>query len=138
MAPTPEASPAPDRVSFSADDARLLRDTRIVEIETSGGSGAPVHRTIIWIVADEAGRAFVRSVRGGRGRWHRELVANPHGAIIAAGRRIPVSASAADEAGVEAASRLLGEKYRTSRGSLTSMLRDDVLPTTLELEPAGG
>jgi hypothetical protein len=125
-------------VSFSTDDARLLRDTSMVEIETSRGPGAPVHRTIIWIVADEAGRAFVRSVRGGRGRWFRELVANPHGAVIAAGRRIPVSASAADEEGIAAASRLLREKYRTSRASLASMLRDDVLPTTLELEPAGG
>jgi hypothetical protein len=125
-------------VSFSADDARLLRDTSMVEVETSRGPGAPVHRTIIWIVADDAGRAFVRSVRGGRGRWYRELVANPHAAVIVAGRRIPVSVSAADDQGMEAASRLLAEKYRTSRASLASMLREDVLPTTLELEPAGG
>ena len=124
-------------MSFSPDDARLLRDMKLVEIETSRGSGAPLHRTVIWIVSDEAGRAFVRSVRGGRGRWYRELVTNPQGAVIVGDRRIAVTATPADPAGIEAASRLLGEKYRTSRASLASMLRDDVLPTTLELEPAG-
>ena len=122
-------------MSFPADDARLLRESALVEIETSRGPGAPVHRTVIWVVADETGRAFVRSVRGARGRWYRELVANPHGAVHVAGRRIGVTATAADEAGVEAASRLLSAKYRTSRASLASMLCDEVLPTTLELQP---
>jgi hypothetical protein len=123
-------------VSFPADEAALLRDARLVEIETSRGGDAPIHRTVIWIVADEAGRAFVRSVRGERGRWYRELVANPHGAVHVGDRRVPVTAAPADEAGVETTSRLLSEKYRTSRASLASMLRDDVLATTLELAPA--
>ena len=122
-------------MTFTADDVRLLRDASLVEIETSRGSDAPVHRTVIWIVADEAGRAFVRSVRGERGRWYRELVANPNGAVLAGNRRVAVTAAAADEAGIEAASRLLSEKYRTSRASLASMLRAEVLDTTLELEP---
>ena len=124
-------------MTFRPDDARLLRDAKMVEIETTRGADAPVHRTVIWIVADEAGRAFVRSVRGVRGRWYRELVANPHGAVIVGNGRIAVIAAPADPEGIEAASRLLAEKYRTSRASLASMQRDDVLPTTLELEPAG-
>jgi hypothetical protein len=121
---------------FALDDATRLRKTALVEIETSRGEGAAVHRTVIWIVADEAGRAFVRSVRGGRGRWYRELVANPTGAVFVGGHRIPVRAAPADEAGIEACSRLLAEKYPTQRASLASMLRDEVLDTTLELEPA--
>jgi hypothetical protein len=121
---------------FALDDATRLRKSSLVEIETSRGPGAPVHRTVIWIVADEAGRAFVRSVRGQRGRWYRELVANPTGALIGGGHRYPVRAIPADEAGIEACSRLLAEKYRTQRASLASMLREETLDTTLELEPA--
>ena len=122
--------------AFTADVAATLRKASTVTIETSAGAEAAVHRTIIWIVADESGRAFVRSVRGRRGRWYRELVANPSGAVFVGGRRIPVRAVAADEAGIEACSRLLREKHATSGASLASMLLDDILDTTLELEPA--
>jgi hypothetical protein len=122
--------------AFAADVAALLRKARTVTIETSAGGEAPVHRTIIWIVADESGRAFVRSVRGRRGRWYRELAANPSGAVFAGGRRIAVRAAPADEAGIEACSRLLRDKHATARASLASMLRDEILDTTLELEPA--
>jgi hypothetical protein len=121
---------------FAPDDAALMRDARTVEIETSASPGAQVHRAIIWIVVDEDGSAYVRSWLGRRGRWYRELVANPDGAILVGGRRIPVRARAADAAGIETCSRLLSSKHRTSRGSLASMLRDDVLDTTLKLEPA--
>jgi hypothetical protein len=122
--------------AFTADDAALMRDARTVRIETSVGAGKPVHRAIIWIVVDEDGRAFVRSWLGQRGRWYRELLANPVGAVHVGGRRIPVRTKPADEGGVEACSRLLSVKHRNSRGSLASMLRDEVLETTLELEPA--
>jgi hypothetical protein len=122
--------------AFAADVAARLRKARTVSIETSADAQAPVHRTVIWIVADESGRAFVRSVRGRRGRWYRELVANPSGAVIAGGHRIPVRAVAADDAGIEACSRLLREKHAGARASLASMLRDEVLDTTLELRPA--
>jgi len=122
--------------AFAADVAARLRRARTVTIETSADAEAPVHRTIIWIAADQSGHAFVRSVRGRRGRWYRELVANPSGALFVGGRRIPVRATAADEAGIEACSRLLREKHATSRASLASMLRHAVLDTTLELEPA--
>ena len=122
--------------AFAADVAAQLRKASTVTIETSGDAEAPVHRTIIWIVADESGHAFVRSVRGQRGRWYRELVANPVGAVFVGGHRIGVRATRADEAGIEACSRLLREKHATSRASLASMLHDEVLDTTLELAPA--
>ena len=122
--------------AFAADVAASLRTASTVTIETSSAGDAPVHRTIIWIVADETGRAFVRSVRGRRGRWYRELVANPSGAVLVGGHRIAVRAVLADEAGIEACSRLLREKYATSRASLASMLLAETLETTLEVRPA--
>lgn len=121
---------------FALDDATRMRNARTVRIETSAGAGKPVHRAIIWIVVDETGRAYVRSWLGERGRWYRELVANPTGAVHVDGRRIAVRATRADAEGIETCSRLLREKHRTSRASLASMLRDEVLDTTLELEPA--
>jgi Uncharacterized protein conserved in bacteria (DUF2255) len=121
---------------FRLDHAKLLRDAKTVTIETSAGAGEATHRAIIWIVVDETGRAFVRSWLGARGRWYRELVANPAGTLIAGNRRISLRAAQADADGIEACSRLLSGKYKTSRASLASMLRDEVLDTTLELEPA--
>ena len=122
---------------FAADVAAQLRTERTVTIETSADAASQMHRTIIWIVADETGRAFVRSVRGKRGRWYRELVANPSGAVIVVGRRrVLVRAAPANEPGIEACSRLLRDKHASAGASLASMLRDEVLDTTLELEPA--
>lgn len=115
-----------------------LRIARTVEIETSAGPGRPVHRTVIWIVVDDEGRVFVRSVRGRRGRWYRELLANPSGAVHIAGTRIAASAEPAPHAArVAACSAALAAKYATSRGSLAAMVAADVLETTLELRPAG-
>jgi hypothetical protein len=122
--------------AFETDDAALLRDARTVRIETSAGPGKPVHEAIVWILVDDDGRTFVRSWLGRRGRWYRELVAHPQGAVLAGDRRIAVRADAANEAGIEACSRLLRAKYRSSRQSMLSMLRDEVLETTLELHPA--
>jgi hypothetical protein len=137
MASAAEAGTAPTGVSgFAPDDAALLRGARTVAIETSAEPGKPVHRAIIWILVDDDGRTFVRSWLGERGRWYRELVTNPTGAVHVRERRIPVRARIADAAGIQACSRLLRAKYRASRASLMSMLRDEVLPTTLELEPA--
>jgi hypothetical protein len=114
-----------------------FRAARTVVIETSAGAGGSVHRTVIWIVVDTEDRVLVRSVRGGRGRWYRELIANPSGAIHVAGTRIPVVAEpAADAARVASCTAALTAKFRTSRGSLASMVRDEILDTTLELRPA--
>ena len=121
---------------FTADEAALLRDARTIRVETSPGAGKPMHEAIIWIVVDDDGRAYVRSWLGRRGRWYRELVAHPEGAILAGNRRIAVRAVPADAAGIEACSRLLRAKYRTSRASVMSMVRDEILDTTLELNPA--
>jgi hypothetical protein len=123
-------------MSFEADTLQAWDRAAEVEVETSRGAGAPVHRTVIWIVVD-GDQAYIRSVRGDRGRWYREIVANPHGAIHVGGRRVPVVAQPAnDPASVARVSELLSRKYRARwPGPTDAMLRDEVLPTTLRLSP---
>ena len=123
-------------MSFDTDTVKTWDQTAEVEIETSRGAGAPVHRTVIWIVVD-GDQAYIRSVRGASGRWYREMVANPHGAVHAGGRRVPVVAqSANDPATVARVSELLSRKYQDRwPGPTAAMLREEVLPTTLRLTP---
>ena len=123
-------------MSFDTDALKRWDQTAEVEIETSRGGGAPVHRTVIWIVVD-GDQAYVRSVRGAQGRWYREIVANPHGAVHAGGQRVPVIAQAANDAPTVArVSELLTRKYQDRwPGPTASMLREEVLPTTLRLTP---
>ena len=107
-----------------------------IRIETRAREGAPVHRTIVWVVVD-GGQAYVRSVRGRAGRWYRELTAHPQGAVEVRGERIPVRA-----VHVEAPEIIerVSEAYRRKYGHspyLGAILRPEVLPTTLRLEPAG-
>jgi hypothetical protein len=106
-----------------------------IEIETSRGDGAPIHRTTIWIVVD-GDSAYVRSVRGPAGRWYRELVANPRGAVHLAGKRVAVRAvPATDDATVERVSEAIDRKYRERwAGPTAAMLRPETLPTTMRLE----
>lgn len=123
--------------AFDRTTLDLLTGTNVIEVETRLTAMAPLHRTIIWVVVDPAGRVLIRSVRGARGRWYRELLANPAGAIRAGNRRIPVRAEpATDHERIEACSDALRAKYRTAGASLASMVRDEVLETTLELRPA--
>ncbi len=123
-------------MNFDEETLAFLHDTEEVEIETGSGEGV-VHRTIIWIVADDHD-AYVRSVRGARGRWYRELRDRPEGALILAGERVLVRAVAAsDAASVELVSDMLRAKYgRSSAASTESMLTTESLPTTLRLERA--
>ena len=108
--------------------------TKTVEIETRSAKGTK-HSVPIWIVVVD-GVPYVRSVRGPAGRWYRELLARGEGAVIAAGTRTPVRATHDSSArAIEAVSDALRRKYRRSGQSLRSMLRDDVLDTTVRLEP---
>jgi hypothetical protein len=122
--------------SFDQDILKAFDQTAEIDIETSRGEGAPVHRTTIWIVVD-GDSAYVRSVRGPAGRWFREMVANPMGAVHVGGRSVPVQAQAAsDPASVARVSDAVKAKYEARwPGPTASMLRDETLPTTLRLEP---
>jgi hypothetical protein len=107
--------------------------TKEVEIETSRAPGAEVHRTIIWAVVDD-GEVYVRSWLGNAGRWYQEILANPDAVLHTSGEAFPVRAiHSPDDASVAHASAGLERKYSDSE-SLPSMLKDDILHTTLRLE----
>ena len=121
-------------MSFKPDDLALLDEAEEVDIESQAHEG-PAHRATIWVVVDE-GSAYVRSVRGPAGRWYRELLANPAGALHVDGKRLPVTAiPAADPDSVERVSAALRRKYKGVTG-LSSMLKRGTFETTLRLEPA--
>jgi hypothetical protein len=123
--------------SFDAETLSLLDETDEVYIETRREADSPEHRTIIWVVVVE-GEVFVRSVRGLRGRWYREISLNPKGALYVENNRLPVRAAhATDDTTVDAVSDAIRSKYgETSPKSTASMVRPDTLPTTLKLSPA--
>jgi hypothetical protein len=123
--------------SFDPDILKLLDDTEEVRIETRRDGDSPEHRTIIWVVVVE-GEVFVRSVRGPKGRWYREISSNPEGALHVEEDRIPVRAApATDEATVDAVSAAFRSKYQqSSPASTEAMVRTETLPTTLKLAPA--
>ena len=77
---------------FDPETLRLLNETQEVDIETRQEEGSPTHRTVVWVVVLN-GEALVRSVRGPKGRWYREISANPTGALQAGDQRIPVRAA---------------------------------------------
>ena len=123
--------------SFDTATLGLLDETREVRIETRRDAASPEHRTIIWVVVVE-GQVFVRSVRGAKGRWYREISSNPEGALHVRDDRIPVRAApATDEATVDAVSAAFRSKYqRSSPASTEAMVRPETLSTTLKLSPA--
>jgi hypothetical protein len=123
--------------SFAPDTLRLIDEAREVRIETRRDEDAPAHRTTIWVVTVD-GAVFVRSVRGGEGRWYREVSSNPAAALHVGGDRIPVRAvPVTDEAKIGAVNEAYREKYgRTSPGSTRAMVQPETLPTTLRLESA--
>src|SRR3954447_4720558 len=105
-----------------------------IDIETSEGEGASTHRTTIWAVVEDDD-VYVRSLRGTRGRWYRELIASGEGVVHVGADSYPVRAvQAADSESVERTSEGFRRKYPAS-GSLDSMLVDDILDTTVRLEP---
>ena len=110
-------------------------ETKVVDIETRSAKGTK-HLIPIWIVVVD-GVPYVRSVRGPAGRWYRELLARGDGAVVAGAKRTPVRATKDSSAtAIEAVSEALRKKYARSGQSLQSMLRTDVLDTTVRLDPA--
>jgi len=123
--------------TFDAATLTELRDLRTVRIETSRAPEQPPRAATIWIVVDDVDRVLVRSIRGERGRWYRDLRAQPLGAVLVAGRRLSIRAELADDPErIESCSQALAAKYARSGASLASMLVEDVLHATLELRPA--
>jgi hypothetical protein len=123
--------------SFDPETLRLLDETREVHIETQRDENSAAHRTIVWVVVVD-GEVYVRSVRGPKGRWYREISTNPSGALHTGDRRIPVRAAPATDDPITAA---VSDAYRSKYeqdwpGPTAAMVRPDALPTTLKLSPA--
>ena len=120
-------------MSFDRDALDLLDATREVRIETSL-PGGPVHSTIIWVVVD-GDDVFVRSWKGAGARWFRETRAHQEGVVVAGEQRIPATAAPATDAdSIRRCSEGLLRKYRKSQSAL-AMVADEILDTTLRLDP---
>ena len=120
-------------VPFDVDTRELLAATREVRIETQRAGGSP-HSTIIWVVVD-GDDVFVRSWKGAGARWFLETRANPDVTVIAGDQRLPATAVAATDAdSVRRCSDGFLAKYRNSSSAL-SMVADEILDTTLRLDP---
>ena len=120
---------------FDAATLDRLRRERRVRIETRRHQGGPVHRTIIWIVVDDAGRALIRSWRGAGARWYREATGGQATALIVGRDVVPVTVvRASDAERVASCSRELEAKYAGDPAT-KQMVADEVLDTTLEVIP---
>ncbi len=121
---------------FAPDVRNRLAQAQEIQIETRRrDANAPAHRTTIWVVV-VGDAVYVRSVRGVTGRWYQEIKANPVAAVHVDGQRIPVQAMpVTDDATIKQVSDAYRQKYRNDPSSLASMVRDEILPTTLRVEP---
>lgn len=121
-------------MTFGESDIATLAAVEEIEIETHSADG-DAHRTIIWPLVRD-GAVLIRSYRGPGARWYREALADPTIVLHVDGRSLPGRVIPAhDEATIKACSAALREKYRGDP-SLDSMLRPDVLDTTLRVDPA--
>jgi hypothetical protein len=119
---------------FDAETLAVLEDVEEVGIEPASPGGRSRKR-IIWVMVAE-GDVYVRSVRGERGRWYRDLMETQRGVLHAGKRQIDVRAiPAADERSIEACNEGLRRKY-TGIPGFAPMFEEHTLPTTLRLVPA--
>ncbi|HEY3991625.1 MAG TPA: DUF2255 family protein [Ktedonobacteraceae bacterium] len=119
---------------FSEAQLQHLAQTKEVVIETRLSAQAASHRTPIWVVIEE-NNAYIRSYRGQAGRWYREIATFPFAVLDVNGEQIAVHAvPITDEALIACVSQALLQKYPTSSYA-RPMVRDEILGTTLRLEP---
>jgi len=116
---------------FDNDTLKRLHDQHEVSICTARHPDTPV---TIWVVAP-GDEVYVRSVRAAKGRWFKDLAKGGDATLELSGRRVPVKAIPATDAGsIERASGEYLRKYRTSPYA-QAMVKAETLPTTLRLEP---
>ena len=119
-------------MALTEDQLIRLDTAKEVRIRTSTGDRS--FSTIIWIVVAD-GAVFVRSVDGEKGRWYQRALAEPNVDILIDDEEIAFRAVHVQDAdAIEEVTRALRAKYRPG-GSLDRMTRDEVLGTTLRLDP---
>jgi hypothetical protein len=117
--------------TFDTDTLHALRDVQEPRIRTDKH---PRSAIVIWVVVDRDD-VFVRSWLGTRGRWYQDLAAGGPATLEFAGGRLAVQAiPAGDPDSITRTSREILRKYRHSSHA-QEMVRDEILPTTLRLEP---
>ena len=116
---------------FGADILRELREAKEVAIRTNKH---PEIAVVIWVVV-AGDDVFVRSFRGAKGRWFRDLAEGGPATLELGSRRVAVQAvPVADEAAIARASREYLAKYGSSSYA-QAMVQPSLLPTTLRLDP---
>jgi hypothetical protein len=122
------------RARFDQQVLEILDRQREILIETVRPDGSR-RRTTIWVVVDD-GDVFVRSWRGAGARWFRAALDRPGDVTLAldqqtlAVRAVP----AADDESIARCSSALERKY-AGDPSRRSMVREEILGTTLRLQP---
>jgi hypothetical protein len=108
-----------------------LRDRKEVAIRTEKHPSSAI---TIWVVVPD-NKVLVRSVRGSKGRWFRDLAGGGPATLEFNGQRLTVQAVPATNAeSIERASSEFLSNYRSSPYA-ESIVRLTVLQTTLRLEP---
>jgi hypothetical protein len=116
---------------FDAGTLDTFQAAREVRIRTAKHPDSAV---VIWVVV-ASDEVFVRSFRGTKGRWYRDLAAGGSATLEAGGRAVAVQAVPAnDAASIQRASAAFLAKYRPSTYA-DAMVKPDVLGTTLRLDP---
>ena len=118
---------------FRPEDLHDFDTAQEVRVETHPGHDM-VRSTVIWIMVDR-GEVFVRSVRGTRGRWYQDVLANPNLTVDDKGRRLETRAIPVHDAdSTRRVNDALNRKYHGTDG-LAEMLVPEALDATLRLEP---
>jgi hypothetical protein len=121
--------------TWPAGALERLRVEREVRIRTSDADGDE-HIAIIWAVVDDRDRVLVRSWKGAGARWFREATAGrPVALLVGDDVHDVIVHDATDADRVAACSAELERKYAGDPAT-ASMVRDEILDTTLELTPA--
>jgi len=119
---------------FDSKTLDALRNVEEIRIATTPAGTKKKHRATIWVVVVDDD-VFIRSFTGPKGKWYRNVLADPEADVEFDGKAIHVRAMPVkDRKTIEAVSRAYLEKYRDSPYA-KDMVRDEVLPTTLRLEP---
>jgi hypothetical protein len=96
------------------------------------------HVSRLWFVIHQ-GYFYIRSVRGGRAPWYRTLQDNPLATLHVARLHLPIRVVAVreDEIRKRISEHFLQKYTYLHPSSLRAMLQEQVVETTLRLEPAG-